>query len=243
MSNATEHYEHLLAEHYGWMFGVPAPVKAAEQRELLTRLNVARGELAVDLGAGSGFQSMALADMGFKRIVAIDTSAKLLRELRFNCGDRPVEPIENDMMQISQHVAHGTVDVVVCMGDTLPHLPARELVPRLFAEVFRALRPGGQFVLSFRDLAAELRGIDRFISVRSAADKIMTCFLEYGPGVVMVHDLIHVREGDSWKLLKSSYPKLRLPLDEVRRHLAGEGFEVYAQEVVRGMSVLAARRT
>jgi SAM-dependent methyltransferase len=242
MSNATDHYERLLAEHYSWMFGVSPSVKAAEQRELLTRLNVARGELAVDLGAGSGFQSMALADMGFKRVVALDTSAKLLQELRVNCGNRPVEPIENDMMHILQFVPPGTADVVVCMGDTLPHLSARELIPRLFSEVFRALRPGGQFVLSYRDLSSELRGIDRFIPVRGAADKIMTCFLEYGPDVVMVHDLIHIREGDSWKLLKSSYPKLRIPTDETSRNLEGVGFEVYAQEIVRGMSVLAARR-
>jgi SAM-dependent methyltransferase len=181
--------------------------------------------------------------MGFKRILAIDTSAKLLEELRSNCGHHAVEVIQSDMMYISEYVVPGTADLVVCMGDTLPHLPARELVPRLFSEVFRALRPGGQFVLTFRDLSSEPRSIDRFIPVRSTADKIMTCFLEYGRGVVMVHDLIHVREGDSWKLLKSSYPKLRLPTDEVRQNLEDAGFEVYSQEAVRGMSILAARRT
>jgi hypothetical protein len=108
--------------------------------------------------------------------------------------------------------------------------------------VFRVLRPAGQLVLTFRDLSSELRGVDRFILVRSAADKIMTCFLEYGPDVVMVHDLIHLRDVDSWKLMKSAYPKLRLRSDEVRRNLQQVGFEVYAAEVWRGMTVLAARR-
>jgi SAM-dependent methyltransferase len=242
MSNATDHYERLLAEHYSWMFGVSRSFKAAEQRELLTRLNVTGGDLAVDLGAGPGFQSTALADMGFKRVLAIDTSAKLLEELQSHRGARPVEAIQDDMMHISQHVAPGMAGVVVCMGDTLPHLPAREQVPRLFSEVFRALRPNGQFVLSFRDLSVELGGVDRFIPVRTSADKIMTCFLEYGPDTVIVHDLIHVRDGDSWKLLKSSYPKLRLSVDEVRRNLEDVGLKVYAQETVRGMSVLAAQR-
>jgi 2-polyprenyl-3-methyl-5-hydroxy-6-metoxy-1,4-benzoquinol methylase len=121
MSKATDHYENLLAEHYSWMFGVSPQVKAAEQRELLTRLNITSGELAVDLGAGCGFQSMALGEMGFKRILAIDTSAKLLEELRCNCADLPVEAIQSDMLDISQHVAPGAADVVVCMGDT--HCP------------------------------------------------------------------------------------------------------------------------
>ena len=242
MSNAIDHYERLLAEHYTWMFGASRSFKAAEQREILTRLNLAGRELAVDLGAGTGFQTIALADMGFKRVLAIDTSARLLQELRDFHGERPVALVQDDLMHISQHVAAGTADAVVCMGDTLPHLPARELLPRLFSDVFRTLRPSGQFVLSFRDLSSELLGVDRFTTVRSTADKIMTCFLEYGPVSVMVHDLIHVREGESWKLLKSCYPKLILSVDAVRRSLEEAGFEVYAQEVVRGMSVLAARR-
>ena len=241
-SDTTDHYERVLAEHYSWMLGVSPVAKAAEQRKLLMHLSVTAGELAVDLGAGPGFQSMALADIGFKRVLAIDTSAKLLDELRSYRGKRPIEAIQTDMMYISQHVAPETADAVVCMGDTLTHLPARELVPRLFSEVFRTLRHNGQFVLTFRDLSSELRGIDRFIPVRGTADKIMMCFLEYGPNAVMVHDFIHVREGDTWKFLKSCYPKLRLPTDEIRRDLDKAGFRIYAQETVRGMSVIAAHR-
>jgi SAM-dependent methyltransferase len=243
MTNAADHYEQLLADHYSWMFGASTVFKAAEQREILTRFSVAGGDLALDLGAGSGFQSIALADLGFKRVMAIDTSAKLLQELQHHRGNRPIELVHDDMMHLAQHSAPGTADAVVCMGDTLPHLSAREQVTRLFSEVARVLRPEGQFVLSFRDLSAQIGGVDRFIPVRSTADKIMTCFLEYGPDTVMVHDLIHVRDGDSWKLLKSCYPKLRLSADEVRRGLEAVGFEVYGQDTVRGMSVLAARRS
>ena len=201
-----------------------------------------RGELAIDLGAGSGFQSMALADLGYKRVLAIDTSAKLLKELQSNSGDRHIETIRDDMMNVADHVAPGTADTIVCMGDTLTHLSARELVSELFSEVLRALRENGRFVLSFRDLSSELRGVDRFILVRSAADKVMTCFLEFGPGVVMVHDLIHIHEAGTWKLLKSCYPKLRLSANEIRHELEKAGFKTYAQEIVRGMSVLAAQK-
>jgi len=243
MGTVTDHYETLLAEHYSWMFGVAPPVKAAEQLELLTRLNITPGALAVDLGAGSGFQSMALADMGFVRVLALDTSARLLRELRSNCGKRSVAPIQDDMLNIVQHVGPGTADTVVCMGDTLTHLPQRDLVPRLFTAVSAALRHNGQFVVTYRDLSMELHGVERFIPVRSTADKIMTCFLEYHPDVVLVHDLVHTREPQgTWQLAKSCYPKLRLAVDEVRRALARAGLQVYAAEQVRGMSVLAAQK-
>jgi SAM-dependent methyltransferase len=242
MSNATDHYENLLAEHYTWMFGVSAADKAAEQLELLRRSSVVRGELAVDLGAGSGFQSLALADIGFTRVLAIDTSAKLLEELRLNRGGRRVDAIQSDMMELSRHVAPGTADAIVCMGDTLPHLPVRELIPQLFAEVSRTLRKNGRFVLSFRDSSAELSGVDRFIPVRSTADKIMTCFLEYGADVIKVHDLIHIRGGSAWRLVKSCYSKLRLSADDIHVELAEAGFKVDTQESFRGMSVLAAQK-
>jgi SAM-dependent methyltransferase len=242
MSAVTDHYESLLAEHYSWMFGVSPQVKAAEQLELLTRLQVTGGHLAVDLGAGSGFQSMALVDSGFERVLAIDTSAKLLAELRINCGDRHIAAIQDDLMNIARHAAPGTADAIVCMGDTLTHLCAPELIPRLFTEVWRALGENGRFVLTFRDLSSELRGVDRFIPVRSTADKIMTCFLEFGPGIVMVHDLIHVHDGSRWRLLKSCYPKLRLSAQEIRQELEQTGFTLYAQEVARGMTTLAAQK-
>jgi transcriptional regulator with AAA-type ATPase domain len=55
-----------------------------------------------------------------------------------------------------------------CMGDTLTHLSSRSEVSNLFQSVARALKPGGRFVVTYRDLASvELLGLDRFIPVRS----------------------------------------------------------------------------
>ncbi len=74
----------------------------------------------------------------------------------------------------------------------------------------------------------------------------MTCFLEYHPDVVMVHDLIHIRSAGTpeavWQLAKSCYPKLRLAVDDVCRELSQAGLQVYARENIRGMSVLAAQK-
>jgi hypothetical protein len=71
----------------------------------------------------------------------------------------------------------------------------------------------------------------------------MTCFLEYHPDVVTVHDLIHVREDGAWRLLKSCYPKLRLSVDGIRKELEAVGLTVDICESVRGMTLLAAKKT
>lgn len=112
------------------------------------------------------------------------------------------------------------------MGDTLTHLSSLEEVRRLFSLVATALIPGGQFVVTWRDLTPELTGTDRFIPLRSSEDKIMTCFLEYtSPTTVEVHDLVYSRadDGRSWTMGKSSYSKLRLSPAQLAVELAAVG--------------------
>ena len=82
MATVREHYDGVLAEHYTRMLG-DFEAKVTEQRALLERLGVSArpsGGLAVDLGCGSGVQSVALARLGF-RVLAIDFSQRLLAEL------------------------------------------------------------------------------------------------------------------------------------------------------------------
>jgi len=128
------------------------------------------------------------------------------------------------------------------MGDTLTHLESRADVTRLFGDAYKALMPGGLLVLTFRDLSVELHGLDRFLPVRSDADRIMTCVLEYEADKVVVNDLVHVREGNSWTLHKSCYRKLRLSAQEVGQELRGLGFTVKASQTAGRLHAIAATR-
>src|ERR1700756_1302802 len=91
MSNVAKHYEQLLAEHYVWMFGVPFEHKVAEQKSLLERIvssipSALQRGAAIDLGSGPGFQTIALAELGYAPVIAVDTSDELLTELRAHSG-------------------------------------------------------------------------------------------------------------------------------------------------------------
>lgn len=238
------HYESLLAANYTWMTGLSLEAKAAEQRDLLSRLlhGSAHSGIAVDLGCGPGFQSFALADLGYSPVLAVDTSTTLLGELERHRGQREIRPVCGDLLDFRAHLNGSRASVVVCMGDTLTHLPDRTAVTQLFRDVYSALEPGGSFVITFRDLSVALEGLDRFIPVRNDADRIMTCFLEYRPQTVTVHDLIHTREADGWKLSKSSYKKLRLAVVDVVSSLSATGFEITANEPAGRMTALVAKR-
>ncbi|MCU1299598.1 MAG: hypothetical protein JWO91_3876 [Acidobacteriaceae bacterium] len=53
------------------------------------------GALAVDLGSGPGFQTIALAHLGFSPVLAIGTSSELLDELRCHVGSLPIQIKKN----------------------------------------------------------------------------------------------------------------------------------------------------
>ena len=149
----------------------------------------------------------------------------------------PVEAVPGDLRDVEALVPTG-VDVVVCMGDTLSHLEREADLERLFAGVATRLVGGGRFVVSFRDLGGELRDLDRIIPVCAADDIVMTCFLEYEPATVKVHDLIWVRKRDGWVFRKGVYRKLRLTADTVAARLESAGFTLERHQAPGGMVVL-----
>src|SRR5215813_5229357 len=163
MTSVRDHYESLLAEHYSRMFG-DFEAKVAEQRALLERLGVGatqRAATAVDLGCGSGFQSIALACLGFQ-VMAIDFSQRLLAELRERTHGLPIEAIVGDIRDVTRLVSK-QVELVVCMGDTLSHLEREVDLTCVFEGVVMRFAFGGRLVLTFRDLSGELRDLDRAI--------------------------------------------------------------------------------
>src|SRR5215472_11555904 len=112
------HYDQLLAEHYDWMFGTSLELKVAEQRALLNEIagRAGKDDLAVDLGCGSGFQSLALSSLGY-RVLALDTSQRLLATLAGRIDSQHITIRQTDIRNLDECVAPATASLVVCMGD------------------------------------------------------------------------------------------------------------------------------
>jgi SAM-dependent methyltransferase len=242
VASVKKHYDNFLAEHYSWMFGdFNANVQENKDFFKMTGIEPRSGGKALDLGCGSGFQSIALAKLGF-RVLSVDMCETLLNELRNRSAGRDIEAVQGDILDYSIYADKGPFEVAVCMGDTLTHLQKTREVSALFANIYPLLEPGGRLALSFRDLTAELKGVDRIIPVRSDDDKIMATFLEYEKNQVNVHDIVFVKGDSGWKLKKSTYRKLRIGMDHVQDFLHHLDFRISSSHVQKGFSVLIAEK-
>ncbi len=242
MATVSEHYDKVLSDVYSWMFG---GFEIAIQRNIdffnKHHLSPDGSGIAIDLGAGCGFQSIPLAKAGYS-VTSIDIDAKLLNELNYNCGELQINTVQDDLVNFDKISPKGA-ELIVCMTDTIVHLESKDKVISLLAKVFDALEPKGKFILTFRDLTYELSELDRFLPVKSDENIIFTCFLEYETETVKVHDIVYKKspeEWEEWKLFKSFYRKLRLSKDWFDKKLSDSGFTEIESKVEKGFVTVIA---
>lgn len=242
MATVFEHYERHLAPVYSWMAGgIESAVSDGRQELTALGLSSNSGKCAVDLGAGFGMHAIPLAQSGWK-VLAIDSSAHLLSELGAQTEGMPVTAVQDDLLSFTRHLSD-TPELFLCMGDTLTHLADLAAVEGLIHAVAEHLVPGGRFIASFRDYTVTLDGEARFIPVKSDACRILTCFLEYAPDAVRVHDILHEREDGAWLMRVSAYQKLRLDPLWLKARLEKHGFAARTEAGLSGMVRLVATRS
>jgi SAM-dependent methyltransferase len=238
----ASHYDLHLAEHYSWLFG-GLPERTADNRRFFESmgLRASPGMRALDVGAGSGFQSIPLAELGFD-VTAVDLSAKLLAELREGAGKLSITTKNDDILRCIVDMDAGSFDACVCMGDTLTHLGSFGDVQRLLREVHRVTKPGARFVIALRDFTHELRGDERFVPVRADEHTVFSCFLEYEGDHVRVYDVIHRRTERGWDMRVASYKKLRIAPTWLEKRAIDIGFSCESQGTISGLVTLMLRR-
>lgn len=231
---AKEHYSTHLAHFYSWMIG-DFDERQTAQQEYFVAKEIATGNnnVAIDLGAGHGLQSISLAKLGFK-VFAVDFNKQLLDDLKDRANDLPIVPVLDDITKFLLSF-HQLASLIVCMGDTLTHLETISDVEELVQNISKYLVQGGKIVFSFRELNVELKAEERFIPVRSDEKRILTSFLEYFPDHVMVHDILHEYDSGRWIQKVSCYPKLRLTENIIIKMMNCYQLKILSTERIRGM--------
>jgi SAM-dependent methyltransferase len=100
--------------------------------------------LLLDLGCGTGTLALTLETRGFD-VIGLDQSAGMLQQAREKAqaaGSRALF-LQQD---ISRFELYGTVDLAVCLLDTLNHLTRPDRLRRVFRLLANYLNPGALFI-------------------------------------------------------------------------------------------------
>lgn len=98
--------------------------------------------LIADLGCGTGTVCSILSERGYD-MIGIDNSDMMLSEAIAKRGDGDILYLNQDMTEFE---LYGTVDVFLCMLDSLNYITATEDLEKVFALVKNYLNRGGIFI-------------------------------------------------------------------------------------------------
>ncbi len=233
-----EHYDNHLGHFYSWMTG-NFQARTNEFKKFLSDnyIKPTSTKIAVDLGAGHGIQSIPLAEQGFN-VLAVDFNEKLLSELKSNAKDLNITAIVDDIRNVKLFAEKP--ELIVCCGDTLPHLDSKKEIEAFIADIANSLTENGKVIFSFRDYSVALTGTNRFISVKSDKDKILTCVLDYENDFVNVTDLLYEKTNEGWRQKVSTYKKVRLLTSDIINFLLANELTITFNQTVNRLTTIIA---
>ena len=236
-----EHYDKHLANFYSWMVG-DFDQKRADFQDFLENNRVYPSEtnVAIDLGAGHGIQSIALKKIGFD-VTAIDFNDQLLDELKSNPDGVSIKTVNTDIRNIKEYSGLKP-ELIVCCGDTITHLENKADIEKLIEDCANILSEHGKLILSYRNYSTELNDQQRFIPVKSDQDRILTCILNYEPEKVKVTDLLYEKTENGWIQKVSSYRKVRITPKEIAEMLENNGMKITFNESNNRMQTIIAEK-
>ena len=147
-----------IAPWYDYIF----PYSPAQKKFIETELDGLAGKHLLDVGCGTGNLALRLAEAG-AFATGIDLDDQMLSLARHKGElEKRVEFVKLDMLHLQRVILHVSQDAVVCLGNTLVHLPSPGKILSFFNQVSRVIKPGGKLLFQIINYDYVLdEGLDR----------------------------------------------------------------------------------
>lgn len=162
-----------LAEIYDYLVaGIDYEEWADYMEQILSKYNCPAKHIA-DLACGTGNTTIPLAERGYE-VYGVDIAPAMLAKAVEKAGQKAVQPhfLQQDMRNLT---LPEPMDMITCYHDGLNYMLDIGDLQRVFAGVFRSLRPGGIFIF---DLNAVEKLSDAGGDVTFVDDKDMSLIWE-----------------------------------------------------------------
>lgn len=186
----------------------------------------------LDTACGTGMHAIALAKLGH-RVSAADLYPQMIERSLQNSqiAGVSVHFETAGLGDMAQTYAPGHFDLVLCLGNSLPHLLSEKELEDAMTDFANCLRPGGLLLIQNRNFDAVMLRQERWMEPQTHFAKdvewIFQRFYDFLPGRLVRFNIVTLkREGDSsWNASVASTilrPQLQA---EIMRALTQAGFE------------------
>lgn len=199
---------------------------------LLQQLDSAHGRRVLDAACGTGIHVIALAQRGFQAAGA-DLSAPMVDHARENADHAGVS-VQFVAAGFGQLVAAfpEPFDVLLCLGNSLPHVLSEDELLTALRDFAACLRPGGLLILQNRNFDMVMADMERWMEPQGHREGdrewIFFRFYDYLPDGLIQFNILtlhrtHPSAGWTQRVTSTRLrPLLRVPLTQA---LQAAGFE------------------
>lgn len=175
---------------------------------------------ALDAGAGTGFHSLLLAQLGVA-VTAIDVSPAMLKEAERHAGEMNLSVrFAETPFQSAHATLRSQFDLVLSMGNSLAHLESGEDLREALGQFFACTKPGGLLFLQNLNYDRILARREKVQSIKENGETTFVRFYDFEGSHVVFTILTIERENGTVRQRQKSVrlrPVLRADLEDALR--------------------------
>jgi SAM-dependent methyltransferase len=182
VKTASEFYDELSSE-YADMIELSSRIES--EIKVFEKIILERDvKKCLDAGCGVGIHSIILSKLGVD-VVGIDISERMIakaEELAKNFGSTAkFETL--DFLRMKDKFKD-EFDLVICLGNTLPHLLNERDLLLALRNFHNALKKGGLLIVQILNYDKIIQNEERIINIRDTKDKIFIRFYDFEPTII-----------------------------------------------------------
>jgi glycine/sarcosine N-methyltransferase len=206
---------------------------ALEMPFISQQINQAAGPACrvLDAACGTGMHTIALAQLGYKMSGA-DVSRGMIERARTNASTAGIS-VDFEVVgfeHLAETFGQKTFDALICLGNSLPHIPDASALAATLADFKTCLKPGGLLLLQNRNFDVVLARRERWMEPQAYrhndADWLFLRFYDFdGDGLLSFNMVTLHRQGTaSWTQQVTSTRLYPLRQNELLESLRTAGF-------------------
>lgn len=178
-----------------------------------------------DAGCGSGAQLLRFAAAGAE-CIGFDPDPDLVESARTKLASFPSARVEVGGFADTKRLVHPPVDLLLCLGNSLVHVPQEE-AERFLQDASGVLAEGGRILLQILNYERLLlHGVTNLplMTAGEGAIEFRRSYLWEGPRAVRFRTALRISEGGQPKIFRNDIPLYPLYPDELWEMLSRAGF-------------------